>query len=833
MPRIPLYNRGLGPSVQMATGQLSRRADVSAFTAPGRALSQFGERAGNIAFQFGMQERAREDKTILAEEQLAAKDYFATKLMEDQSLSTQEAEQNFQRHRDEYIQRLDGKGYSERRKSLVLGEVNNIFAQRNFDAKLNAFNRATKRATETDNMFLQSSLETLRVFSPESPQYQKAQTDVASTFANAQAENRKLSYTPQSYELQVKLDRANLSFTSATTPAEADEAYNALKDDPTIPPAKLLQAKNLRNTTKARLGQELYDSTLETITELTPSADEAAQIASGYDAGEDFSITRESGEELSFSVQNMPIRLRRQIASVARTAAKEFNDGVRAGIIADMTNAFEEAGADGVMAIATTAMTDAANKEEADAAILGGARLFEAQSKIAYANGEFETATAFANLAESLVNESFMGRPSLSQNAGSVGTASNSILKSVAQTRVEIEGKRQEQAKISVGVSSLFNGTYDNLSGFYSKTEETQILNQAMSGQSLPQQMEILEQNNVTYQPFRGVVDGAATEGLGATPDINAVSQGLELYRQLKVRGKGVLNNHTDETSRAFFDSVLALESVGVETSDAITRVNRAFQTGVDVNAKYSTVKSAVDEILDNSVTTIFGITISGERVDNRVSIHQKVEDLSKIYIRMGTMSAEEAVSAAMTSIQDTHINLRGQLIPRRKNFPFYPKDDDLRRMVDLAAKNFTEKYGDDEVVLDEDDNVSLVPFPGRVDQWQILINGMPATTGIDSIYTLDDLQGLMAGDRKTQVDAIIQENLEKRGLTEEDKLIGEAQELRRRAGELTGANLAKIRREQGEAAAQAAAAERQRLLDEAESITQLLNESKRLQSGN
>jgi len=54
MPRIPLYNRGLGPSVQMATGQLSRRADVSAFTAPARALSQFGEKAGNIAFQFGM-----------------------------------------------------------------------------------------------------------------------------------------------------------------------------------------------------------------------------------------------------------------------------------------------------------------------------------------------------------------------------------------------------------------------------------------------------------------------------------------------------------------------------------------------------------------------------------------------------------------------------------------------------------------------------------------------------------------------------------------------------------------------------------------------------------
>ncbi len=41
MPRIPLYNQGLGPTTRLATGQLSRAADVGAFTAPGRALAQF------------------------------------------------------------------------------------------------------------------------------------------------------------------------------------------------------------------------------------------------------------------------------------------------------------------------------------------------------------------------------------------------------------------------------------------------------------------------------------------------------------------------------------------------------------------------------------------------------------------------------------------------------------------------------------------------------------------------------------------------------------------------------------------------------------------------
>ena len=64
MPRIPLYNQGQGPAVQLATGPLSRRADVGAFTAPGQALASFGEKASQIAFQFGEAELAEIEVVI-------------------------------------------------------------------------------------------------------------------------------------------------------------------------------------------------------------------------------------------------------------------------------------------------------------------------------------------------------------------------------------------------------------------------------------------------------------------------------------------------------------------------------------------------------------------------------------------------------------------------------------------------------------------------------------------------------------------------------------------------------------------------------------------------
>jgi hypothetical protein len=832
MPKIPLYNQGAGPSVQMAAGTLGPRAQSGAFEAPGRALAGFADAAGQVAFNFGMAEKKREDRTIVAEEELAAKDYFGTKLLEDQSISKEEAENNFKQHRDTFLQGIESKGYSERRKQLVLSAVNNVYAQRGLDAKINAFNRGTKKATETDEMLLDSNLEILRTHPIDSPQYQKAASDNASIFSVASGENRKLKYTPETYDLRVKIDRANLAFVNAETPAEADAAYEALKEDKSIPPSKLLEAKNLRNSVKKKLGDELFDSALERITEADLSASEALQISNGFDTGEDFVVTRENGEQISFSVKDMPISKRRQISKIASGLGDEYKNQIRAGIVSDMDNAFEAEGLDGALAIATVAVNDAEDKEEADAAILGSARNFDAKAQIAYAEGDFESALAFSQVAEELVNTSFMSRPSLSENAGTVGVASNTILKSIAKTRVDIREKAQEEALINGGVKLAENGLLDNYAGAYTAPQEKEIMNRALVGKSLPEQIALVSSNNVIFAPFKGTMIGAAKEGLSATANLTVVSEGLELYRQIKTRAKGAIDRHTDDETRAFFDSVLALEEVGVDTEDAINRVSRAFQTGVDVNAKYSTVKAGVDSILDNQVTSVFGITLSGERVDNRVLIHQRLEDLSKVYIRMGTMSAEEAVAAAVEAINDSHINLRGQLIPRRKNFPFYPNDENLRRMVDLAAEDFIAKYSADSAILDEDDNVALIPFVNRVDQWQITINGVQATTGTDSIYSISDLEALMAADRKTVVDEIIQDNLQKRGLTEEQQLSKEAKDLNKQANALTGAAISKIRKEQGEAAAQAAMGERQRLLDEAENIRRLLQESKRLKRG-
>ncbi len=52
MPKIPLYNKGLGPSVDVATGQLGTSIDAQALSSPARQLASLGETIGQVGQNF-------------------------------------------------------------------------------------------------------------------------------------------------------------------------------------------------------------------------------------------------------------------------------------------------------------------------------------------------------------------------------------------------------------------------------------------------------------------------------------------------------------------------------------------------------------------------------------------------------------------------------------------------------------------------------------------------------------------------------------------------------------------------------------------------------------
>jgi hypothetical protein len=834
MPKIPLYNEGAGPAIGVASGQLSPRASASAFTAPGRALTGYQKTfsdIGQVAQQFALAEKDAQTREALSdvekETRLGWTDFNNSFLPGAENPRKAETREDYERQAKEYQSELEGRllsqyeGYTKTQKARISDTFGKYSLGYFLDGSQKAFDVSQERRAKKADGWIESTIEALRGMNPTEPRAEFLRASLDDAFLEYETQGLRIKYDKTKVFNDIDAGQFDMTAMSSTDINQINDLRKQNNENTSITSSEKRRRNTFLNAEEKRIGDDLYLSDLETMTEMNASSSELEQIIKGFETGEDFSITREDGSQILFSPSNMPITSRIKMQSQAEKLQNEFTSEIRGGYVSDITNSFESQGTDGALLESLAVIEQAENKEDADAAILTSARSFDSKAKIAYAEGNFAEAELLAETAERLVSERFAGNPSLIENTVT-GVSANTIMKSVANTRIDIQEKRLEVARINEGVNLAEAGVLDNFEGIYSNPEIKQILDTVLLGKSLPEQLDVLEQNNLTYAPIKGTIDGAATEGLGATPDFNAVAQGLELYRQVKVRGKGVLTNHTDEQSRAFFDSVLALEEIGVETEDAISRVSRAFNSGIDVNPRYATVKSEVDNILDNQVTTVFGFTIFGETVVNRVEIHQRLEDLSKIYIKMGTMSAEEAVEAAAKSITETHFNLRGQLIPRRNNYP-----QNIARMADLAAEDFMKKNP-----AYADDDIDLIPTLGRIDEWSIFINGQSAPYAKDPIYTLDDLKAFSEADSKTKIESLVQENIENRGLTEEDQLAQESQRLMREARELTGSNLARIRREQGEDAYQAAIAKRESLQTEAQEINNLLNQLKRSQSG-
>ena len=64
MPRIPLYNQGLGPAVKTATGRLSPRASSAAFEQVGLAQAQLGQAITDVSKVAAEFEVARQDAEV-------------------------------------------------------------------------------------------------------------------------------------------------------------------------------------------------------------------------------------------------------------------------------------------------------------------------------------------------------------------------------------------------------------------------------------------------------------------------------------------------------------------------------------------------------------------------------------------------------------------------------------------------------------------------------------------------------------------------------------------------------------------------------------------------
>ena len=752
MPRIPLYNQGMGSAVQLAAERLSPRADVGAFTAPGRALASAAEQIGDVAFRFGQEEKKRETRRV--SEQL--KNEIDTEMLEfnlnDQSLSTEEYMGKVGSIQKKYYDRIDGLNVTPSQREAIKSIANNNLNTSFVNGKIKAFQRGQAVYAKELNTTYTNSIDKAVAF----PQLQdEIFADIQQRFNDADSSGLVaaglIKWTPEDFKNSVR----DQGFARDVDSASSSVQLDALRVNVEQSGATLKQKLALFNAIDLKrtdISNRTFEQLDETLGEYEPTRGEAKQIIDALEKRQNATVTLDSGAVVPILSSDMKgSDIRRSIA-LLESIQKETDDALlnsTSNWIATTADATTEIGP-----LVTSAENEIL-KSDADSlpivldGILSGSKSILVDAKVAYEAGDYVLAEQKVEQAQALLENELAGQYSLVNLGTSTGASARSAMESSVSLMVNINKDKKEAAFLQRGKDALGNGTFENVQSQYTQPEINKMVDEAIAGKPLQEQLAIAENNNVVIQDLKNIIEAGAGDILGASQDFEELSDTVELYKQTKARGTKVVNNHvTNETDRAVYESILALESTGKDRVEAIRIVNQAFKSGIDINPRYDIIKPEIDTIINQNVSSwIFFST--GEKVTNRSYVHEKMETLTKLYMRLGK-SGSDAAEMARKQISESHMSLRGMIIPIDRNFP-----PDLPLLAELAAEDIYNRNERDFKLADiELEDISIFPTPGRTDEYNVVVNGVPYPFLTDEVidgvsqykvaYTLDELNGLL-----------------------------------------------------------------------------------------
>jgi len=183
VPKIPLYNKGLGPSVDLATGQLGTSIDAQALSSPARQLAALGETIGRAGQTFAQNQinynsqKARID----FEFEKAEQNREARKIADDLSRRFDEQASDFNlSNRTTYTttdvaanafniaitdsarQEISELAVTDRQRALIESKVLNSLAPKLSDAKKNAYIHGTNESVRSHDSSFARTLQNIQ-----------------------------------------------------------------------------------------------------------------------------------------------------------------------------------------------------------------------------------------------------------------------------------------------------------------------------------------------------------------------------------------------------------------------------------------------------------------------------------------------------------------------------------------------------------------------------------------------------------------------------------------------------------------------------------------------
>lgn len=304
MPKIPLYNRGLGPTVELPVGKLSPRLSAEALTQPALQIARFGQQVGQAGRQFAENQIAYQKQKAQIDFQFkkAEQDRESVRignelvrefrgLSDNHILSTQQKHTNTTEASSDFdetitqkaLKRVNELEVTDRQRESIRTSLLNSLVPYSSAAKKNAYNHGLAVFQTEHDQSVQTKIDTIPVDAT-SEELTALVTELEQQAREASANGAKPKIAPELVRSVVAEAYADKRIVSANSIAEIDNIMSAIESAPVAKNVKV-RLRGAANVRRVAIQKEINDGIISDINMLDPNligqqnfADAAAAI---------------------------------------------------------------------------------------------------------------------------------------------------------------------------------------------------------------------------------------------------------------------------------------------------------------------------------------------------------------------------------------------------------------------------------------------------------------------------------------------------------------------------------------------------------------------------
>ena len=268
MPKIPLYNQGLGSTTELATGRLSPRLNVQTLTAPLRARANFFDNASKVAFEFGEQEKKRETDRIYAEEFLRFQDEATTFNLENKDTDMENYQKNWNGFQRNTESRINSMNLTRSQKASIIQRLAPDFAKQNISGKNNAYLRGRKIASSAFQSITNNDIETIAGLPFMHPDRVAMRSKIDNRTNEALVNDLDIGdYTPSFVDNRIEVLSATKALNAAGTLTDIEGVDNLIALSKNLTAADIKALNTDVETAKTRVRGEMVSTLTATLSE--------------------------------------------------------------------------------------------------------------------------------------------------------------------------------------------------------------------------------------------------------------------------------------------------------------------------------------------------------------------------------------------------------------------------------------------------------------------------------------------------------------------------------------------------------------------------------------